>query len=116
MKKLYYLGSLNSRHVLLGLFTPVSFSTGLDIPKHGEPAYPADAYGHGWGEKGDSLFDLVTLAVKSTPKLTNQGIIDYMQNKGKLTPGTVLPAKSDRGVMFCLQSYQGRIIDRSRVY
>ena len=66
---------------LLGLFNPIFFSTGLDIPKHGEPAYPADAYGHGWGEKGDSLFDLVTLAVKSTPKLTNQGIIDHMQNK-----------------------------------
>ena len=22
--------------------------TGLDIPKHGEPAYPLSAYGHGW--------------------------------------------------------------------
>ena len=30
--------------------------------------------------------------------------------------GTVLPAKSDSGVMFCLQSYQGLIIDRSLVY
>ena len=29
---------------------------------------------------------------------------------------TVLPAKSDSGVMFCLQSYQGLIIDRSLVY
>ena len=29
---------------------------------------------------------------------------------------TVLPAKSDSGVMFCLQSYQGFIIDRSLVY
>ena len=29
---------------------------------------------------------------------------------------TVLPAKSDSGVMFCLQSDQGFIIDRSRVY
>ena len=28
-------------------------------------------------------------------------------------PDTVLPAKSDSDVMFCLQSYQGRIIDRS---
>ncbi|ESO95416.1 hypothetical protein LOTGIDRAFT_188698, partial [Lottia gigantea] len=24
---------------------------GLDIPKHGEPAYPTEAYGHGWEEK-----------------------------------------------------------------
>ena len=22
---------------------------GLDIPKHGEPAYPLESYGHGWG-------------------------------------------------------------------
>ena len=28
----------------------------------------------------------------------------------------VLPAKSDSDVMFCLQSYQGLIIDRSLVY
>ena len=29
---------------------------------------------------------------------------------------TVLPAKSDSYVVFCLQSYQGLIIDRSLVY
>ena len=29
---------------------------------------------------------------------------------------TVLPAKSNSDVMFCLQSYQGLIIDRSLVY
>ena len=29
---------------------------------------------------------------------------------------TVLPAKSDTDDMFCLQSYQGLIIDRSLVY
>lgn len=23
--------------------------SGLDIPKHGEPAYPAEAWGDGWG-------------------------------------------------------------------
>ena len=28
----------------------------------------------------------------------------------------VMPAKSDSDVMFCLQSYQGLIIDRSLVY
>ena len=33
---------------------------------------------------------------------------------GELT--TVLPAKSDSDVMFCLQSYQGLRIDRSLVY
>ena len=30
--------------------------------------------------------------------------------------GTVLPAKSDSDVMFCSQSYQGLIMDRSLVY
>ena len=30
--------------------------------------------------------------------------------------GSVLPAKSDIDFMFCLQSYQGLIIDRSLVY
>ena len=29
---------------------------------------------------------------------------------------TVVPTKSDRGVMFCLQSYQGLRIDRLLVY
>ena len=29
---------------------------------------------------------------------------------------TVLPAKSDSDFMFCLQSYQGPLIDRSLVY
>ena len=29
---------------------------------------------------------------------------------------TVLPAKSDSDIMFCLHSYQGLIIDRSLVY
>ena len=33
-----------------------------------------------------------------------------------MTLTTVLPAKSDSDVMFCLQSYQGLIFDRSLVY
>ncbi|XP_059178366.1 putative ammonium transporter 1 [Physella acuta] len=38
---------------LLGLFrvTPEMEMKGLDIPKHGEPAYPLEAYGHGYFEK-----------------------------------------------------------------
>ena len=35
---------------------------------------------------------------------------------GETQEGTVLPAKSDSDVMFCLQSYKGLIIDRSLVY
>ena len=34
----------------------------------------------------------------------------------KLKYTTVLPAKSDSGIMFCLQSYQGLMINRSVVY
>ena len=26
------------------------FCIGLDIPKHAEPAYPAEAWGDGWGD------------------------------------------------------------------
>ena len=33
-----------------------------------------------------------------------------------LTLSTVLPGKSDSDLMFCLQIYQGLIIDRSLVY
>lgn len=39
---------------------------GLDIPKHGVTAYPADAYGHGWIRAGDAMAGLVTTAVKSS--------------------------------------------------
>ena len=28
---------------------------GIDIAKHGEPAYPTTAYGHGWDNEGKSL-------------------------------------------------------------
>ena len=37
-------------------------------------------------------------------------------SKQKYHTSTVLPAKSDSDVMFCLQSYQGLGIDRSLVY
>ncbi|XP_052799363.1 putative ammonium transporter 1 [Mya arenaria] len=41
---------------------------GLDIPKHGETAYPAEAYGHGWGEKGDALMGLMKEAANASIK------------------------------------------------
>ncbi|KAK6191639.1 hypothetical protein SNE40_003278 [Patella caerulea] len=34
---------------------------GLDIPKHGEPAYPTEAYGHGWEEKLAKILEHVEL-------------------------------------------------------
>lgn len=39
LNSIYYIGFLN-------VYFP-----GLDIPKHGGPAYPMDAYGHGYSEK-----------------------------------------------------------------
>ena len=41
---------------------------------------------------------------------------DLLQNIQKTIQVTVLPANSDSGVMFCLQSYQGLRIDISLVY
>ena len=29
---------------------------GIDISKHGEPAYPTAAYGHGWDTEGSSSY------------------------------------------------------------
>ncbi|XP_014669407.1 PREDICTED: putative ammonium transporter 1 [Priapulus caudatus] len=40
-------------------------SKGLDIPKHGEAAYPVEAYGHGWGERGDALKALAAKCLKN---------------------------------------------------
>ena len=42
--------------------------------------------------------------------------ISQQEAHGEMFPNTVLPAKSDSDVMFCLQSYQGLIFIRSRVY
>jgi len=42
---------------------------GLDIPKHGEPAYPADAYGHGWEEKGDTVRNMIKSTINSSAVL-----------------------------------------------
>ncbi|KAH3884383.1 hypothetical protein DPMN_008361 [Dreissena polymorpha] len=38
---------------------------GRDIPKHGETVYPLEAYGHGWGKKGDTIVALVRDATKT---------------------------------------------------
>ena len=44
----------------------------------------------------------------------------FIYNKCNFTPNLVtaivVPAKSDNDIMFCLQSYQGLVIDRSLVY
>ena len=43
-------------------------ASGLDIAKHGEPAYPLDSYGHGWGEQPDPV-KTIPLVHKSTSQL-----------------------------------------------
>ncbi|KAH3883459.1 hypothetical protein DPMN_007416 [Dreissena polymorpha] len=59
--------SLKKLHILR---VPFEYELkGLDIPKHGETAYPSEAYGHGWGEKGDTLVGLVRDATKTCLKV-----------------------------------------------
>ena len=36
---------------------------GLDIKKHGEPAYPTAAYGHGWDTEGDFAMASKSLSI-----------------------------------------------------
>ncbi|XP_076114294.1 putative ammonium transporter 1 isoform X1 [Mytilus galloprovincialis] len=45
---------------------------GLDIPKHGEPAYPAESYGHGWGETGDALGSMVEKLRNKSPTINTK--------------------------------------------
>ena len=82
------------------------FILGLDIPKHGEPAYPLESYGDGWGS-GES-----PAAVRQNfPFTTQLNIIGPVQNghnpgpvkngepvqeKGVSNPGVVI---SDTPVM-----------------
>ena len=57
----------------------------------------------------NQLDHLVTAQVpQSTQNATPRAV--------KAFAGTVLPGKSDSDFMFCLHSYNGFIIDRSRVY
>ena len=47
------------------------FTLGFGIPKHGEPAYPLESYGDGWGSgkfpTAETLELPVTLQLKTTP-------------------------------------------------
>ena len=45
-----------------------------------------------------------------------EGLMQNKQQQNNVEMRTVLPAKSDSDAMFCFQSYQGLIIDRSLVY
>ncbi|NP_001161500.1 ammonium transporter-like protein [Saccoglossus kowalevskii] len=40
---------------------------GLDIPKHGEPAYPIESYGHGWGSMGMTLLTAPVNGTETSP-------------------------------------------------
>ena len=48
--------------------------------------------------------------------MRGQEIHSTYLNSYWVTKTTVLPAKSDSDIMFCLQSFQGLRIDRSLVY
>ena len=55
-------------------------SLGLDVPKHGEPAYPSSSYGDGWGENGG--LDAVNNAAVI---YRNQGTYDLKDVKAQTT-------------------------------
>ena len=61
---------------------------------------------------------LSTEEIYPTPSPINDLIMTAacVWHKDKCYTCTVVPTKSDSDVMFCLQSYQGLIIDRSLVY
>ena len=48
-------GKLSRKFLNLTLYSVDEYIEirGLDIKKHGEPAYPTAAYGHGWDAEGD---------------------------------------------------------------
>ncbi|CAH1780971.1 unnamed protein product [Owenia fusiformis] len=57
---------------------------GLDIPKHGEPAYPAEAYGHGWDTDGVSIEKIVNEAmVKLGKDPQDETVRDVIQLVGQ---------------------------------
>ncbi|KAL5006721.1 hypothetical protein ScPMuIL_015527 [Solemya velum] len=62
---------------------------GLDIPKHGEPAYPSEAYGHGWADKGDTLQAMVKKSFASSlAAVSTEGgpiVNAYMNTPEKMT-------------------------------
>ena len=57
----------------------------------------------------------VMLGDKKLDKIKSCAIHDLTLTHNNAST-TVLPIKSDRDVMFCLQSYQGLLIDRLLVY
>ena len=66
--------------------------------------------------KGNAIFGDICVWAMDSFKIAIA--IDFYSFGYSLVEGssTILPAKSDSGVMFCLQSYQGLRIDRSLVF
>ena len=69
----------------------------------------------------DNLYDNIDVRL-SGKRITKEEVcgVDGIKCQRLVRPnnveGTVVPTKSDSGVMFCLQSYHGPRIDRSLVY
>ena len=60
----------------------------------------------------------MTYLLRNSIELNGSDISNYKYVffEGPVSIFTVVPTESDSDVMFCLQSYQGLIIDRSLVY
>ena len=71
-------------------------ASGLDIPKHGEPAYPLDSYGDGWTEKPAPL-KTIPFVHKSTSQLNLAHLQNGSSNpkeKGIDNPAVIVPVES----------------------
>lgn len=69
---------------------------GLDIPKHGEPAYPLDSYGDGWSEQPDPV-KTIPFVHKSTSQLNLAHLQNGSSNpkeKGIDNPAVIVPVES----------------------
>ncbi|XP_060080863.1 putative ammonium transporter 1 [Ylistrum balloti] len=73
---------------------------GLDIPKHGEPAYPVESYGHGWGEKGDTIKSMIkdsTAVFSKTIEGENGGLPMMMDTQTKRS-GDIMSMESSNSL------------------
>ena len=71
-------------------------ASGLDIPKHGEPAYPLESYGDGWTEQPVPL-KTIPFVHKSTSQLNLAHLQNGSSNpkeKGVDNPAVIVPVES----------------------
>lgn len=66
---------------------------GLDIPKHGEPAYPPASYGDGWGS-GESP----TAQKQNLPFTTHANIVGPTHNGHNPSPVKIVAPVQEQGI------------------